>query len=226
MKALPNADVRGGAGELDPFKVQANFEALGQIIPDKVPLVTALPASPVDGQVVHYRPTGWASNDNDGVVWTCRYSIGAATAQKWQVLGGNPAVVQDTTVRTTVCATNIFSTPASHLIAGAPTLTVPATGVYDVTISGSMTQTTQTIAQINWVGLWINGTTTSVANVEQMALPQVFFGAYYMHTQLNKTIRVALTAGNVLEFRLQVWHSNTTLTVQNLFGRIMPVRLT
>lgn len=47
------------------------------------PLVTSLPVSPIDGQIIYYRASA-----SDGVIWQLRYNASSASAYKWEFIGG------------------------------------------------------------------------------------------------------------------------------------------
>ena len=98
--------------------------------------VTTLPSSPVDGQEVYYQSTtagtgGGASNSmaTVGAVWHLRYRSAASGSYKWEFVGGGQLSALQTAGLTTVTATT-YATDA-----GAPVITVPVAGDYDVTFS-------------------------------------------------------------------------------------------
>lgn len=49
-----------------------------------VPLVVALPTSPVDGQVIDY-----LANATDGIIWRLRYRAASVSPYKWEFVGGS-----------------------------------------------------------------------------------------------------------------------------------------
>lgn len=50
----------------------------------KVPLVTALPGSPIDGQEIYYQNADLAAQ---GILWHFRYNAGSASPYKWEAVG-------------------------------------------------------------------------------------------------------------------------------------------
>jgi len=95
--------------------------ALNSAAPSDV--VTALPGSPIDGQVIYY--TADATN---GVVWKLRYRSASASAYKWEYVGGNELSSIDLNSRTILtAAVTTFATYTS-----APSITAPLAGDYRV----------------------------------------------------------------------------------------------
>src|SRR5215831_13247400 len=96
------------------------------------PLVTALPASPGDGQEVILvdsttAPT-WA--------WRLRYAAGIGDANKWIYVGGTPMFNEVTTAEST------GSTAYIALATAGPTLTVPRAGDYMLALGFTMSLNT------------------------------------------------------------------------------------
>lgn len=89
-----------------------------------VPVVTALPGSPVDGQEIYL-----AADAANGVLWRLRYNAGSASAYKWEFLGGPP-------LWASVAASEIPALGATYvdMTTVGPTVTLPAGvgGDYDV----------------------------------------------------------------------------------------------
>lgn len=94
-----------------------------------VPVVTALPGSPVDGQEIYY-----AADAANGVLWRLRYNAGSASAYKWEFLGGPPLSASITTSET--APVGAFGNMATV----GPTVSVPAGigGDYDVVVGCRM----------------------------------------------------------------------------------------
>jgi len=87
------------------------------------PLVTSLPASPVDGQEVYFQ-----ADATNGIVWRLRYNAGSSSAYKWEFVGGSPLFAEVATEETTASTTYVA------LATAGPTLTLPRAGDYDVEI--------------------------------------------------------------------------------------------
>ena len=88
-------------------------------------ILTALPGSPIDGQVIYYN-----ADSTNGVVWQLRYRSASASAYKWEFIGGSPLVSTVVTSETTT------STSFTDLATVGPSITVPLAGDYDVEIGG------------------------------------------------------------------------------------------
>src|SRR4051812_20323941 len=90
-----------------------------------VPLVTSLPTSPVDGQVIDY-----LADATNGVVWHLRYRLASASIYKWEYVGG-PALVTETTP-----AGDDSTTSTTYVALATPTtLALPLAGDYDIETS-------------------------------------------------------------------------------------------
>lgn len=81
--------------------------------------VTALPASPVDGDMCVFQ-----ADATNGVYWLLRYRAGSASAYKWECVGGGPLVAEIDTSEATA------STTYADLATVGPSLTVPLAGDY------------------------------------------------------------------------------------------------
>lgn len=92
--------------------------------------VTALPASPVDGQEVYYLP-----DSTTPVVWHFRYRAGSPNLDKWEFLGGPPLVA---TVSTGETVTGTAYTTGQAATPG-PGITLPLNGSYDITVMATIT---------------------------------------------------------------------------------------
>jgi hypothetical protein len=88
------------------------------------PVVTSLPGSPTDGEVIFYQSSGMAT---DGLVWMLKYRAGSASTHKWECVGGSPLFIKDDGNRRTTSTTYV-DVPS----AGSPSITVPLAGDYDV----------------------------------------------------------------------------------------------
>jgi len=90
-----------------------------------VPLVSSLPTSPVDGQVIDF-----LADATNGVIWRLRYRAASASAYKWEFVGGSPLYALRTPPGNVTSGTYTDLTEAANQ----PTLTLPLAGDYDVQI--------------------------------------------------------------------------------------------
>lgn len=93
----------------------------------KVPVVTSLPGSPVDGQEVLY-----VSNGTTREKWHLRYDSGKAGSYKWEAIA---AVALENEVAGVAGVTATTYAGSGNI---GPSLTLPLAGVYDVEVSASM----------------------------------------------------------------------------------------
>lgn len=92
-------------------------------------LVSVLPASPYDGQVVAFQNAAMAAL---GIVWRLRYRAASASAYKWEFDGGSD-FYQFTDPAAEVVHTESFGT--SVAVSGAPTFTTPLAGDWKVDVA-------------------------------------------------------------------------------------------
>jgi hypothetical protein len=88
-----------------------------------VPLVSSLPASPIDGQVVDY-----LADATNGIIWRFRYRAASASAYKWEFVGG--ASLHNEVL--TASGENVTSTVYAAITTPGPSLTLPLAGDYDI----------------------------------------------------------------------------------------------
>lgn len=110
------ADDSVGAAEIIAGAVGTSELALGPTY------VTALPASPVDGQEVYY-----AADAANGVIWHLRYRAAASGSYKWDFLGG-PALQATVDNYETLAGSLSYR----DLATVGPTVTTPLAGDYTV----------------------------------------------------------------------------------------------
>jgi hypothetical protein len=72
---------------------------------ESVPLVSVLPPSPADGQVIDY-----VADSANGVIWRFRYRAASASTYKWELVGGSPLESANLTNAQTPGGGTFFST--------------------------------------------------------------------------------------------------------------------
>lgn len=134
--------------DVDPrlVAVEADVAALEAADPVYSPtaLVTSLPGSPTDGQIIYY-DTG-----TDGVVWQFRYDAASASSYKWQFIGGASLYAEVTTAEGTSSAT------FTDLATAGPTITLPSLAG-DFTIRWGATTSAGAVNGDAYFGLRIAG---------------------------------------------------------------------
>lgn len=99
--------------------------------PGGVPLVTALPSSPVDGQEIYLQTAAMATA---GVIWHLRYNASSSSPYKWECVGGPPLTTE---VEIGGTGGSTSSGTYGNLTGGTttgPDVVVPCAGVYDVQV--------------------------------------------------------------------------------------------
>ena len=85
-----------------------------------IPLVTILPANPVNGQEVYY-----LADATNGIIWHLRYRVDSPSTYKWEFVGGTP-------LWNAVSGGTIPAGASFVVVGGGPTITVPLAGDYIV----------------------------------------------------------------------------------------------
>lgn len=173
-------------------------------------LVTSLPSSPVDGQVIDY-----VADSTNGVVWRFRYRSASSSAYKWEFVGGAPL---DSYVATQQSTSAVGATVGL----GGPSVTVPFAGDYIVTGGALIAENTAG----NLAGFIFKGTgdsdvvwsSTYVYNT--LALANTFGSSASGIQHKNNQ-----TAGQVIEMRYAVSNASTVGYFSNRFMTVVPVRV-
>jgi len=110
------------------------------------PLVTVLPANPVDGQECYF-----LADDPNGVVWHLRYRAASSSAYKWEYIGGSSLMARvDADETVTAGGYNDPTTPG-------PQITLPLAGDYVYTFAATTYISGQTAATTAIVALSVGG---------------------------------------------------------------------
>jgi hypothetical protein len=172
------------------------------------PTVTALPASPVDGQQIYY-----LADATNGIVWHLRYRASSSSAHKWEHVGGGEVVLGPS---------GSIGTSSTSFVAftGAPTYAPPLPGDYRVQWGG--------FVQVS-VNVQLNMVFTIAKNGAPYADPQ--YSAQQVSTALwgggdtSKVVRLNdLLATDVLSIMVRVNSANNG-SFSNGWLNIKPVRV-
>lgn len=87
-----------------------------------IPLVTALPSNPTDGQECYY-----LADSANGILWHLRYRAASTSAYKWEVIGGATPLNGEVTIN----EGTVVSTTYTNLNSS---ITLPLAGDYDVEV--------------------------------------------------------------------------------------------
>lgn len=153
------------------------------------PVVTSLPTSPVDGQVIDY-----LADATNGILWTLKYVAAASGAYKWLYRGGSVMAhdLQATAGETTA------STTYTELTTTGPTLTAPLAG--DYMIGYGCQYFTDTAFAGNFSSLWL-GTSSVVANSSCGGTPDV---ANEVATAFRQRLLTGVSAAQEIRMRYLV----------------------
>lgn len=170
------------------------------------PIFTALPSSPVDGQVINYQ-----ADANNGVIWRFRYNAASVSSFKWEFIGGSSLSAGPAGDITTAATSYVAMT-------GGPTIVLPFSGDYDIELTTSHIAN-QASSGYSTSDVQANTTDTgpSVTFVFQNATGQAI--------DLFKSIRVnSLTVGQTLNVKVYCANGGSNRFV-NARLRIRPIRV-
>jgi hypothetical protein len=169
-------------------------------------LVTALPTSPVDGQIIYY-DTG-----TDGVVWQFRYDAASASSYKWQFIGGPPL-----TAYTAALDTRTANTYGDLAGGAGPSLTTPVAGEYLVEVAARLQHNTAN--QVSRMSFTIGAAAASDANsiLVRLAADELTFNT----DEQTQT----LAASDVLAAKYKNDTGVGTMSASRRRLRITPVRV-
>lgn len=120
------------------------------------PIISALPSSPFDGQVIAYQNAAMATL---GVVWELRYRAAASGSYKWEFMGGGSLYLYD--------SAQYNATQSSYGYAGTGQLVVPLAGDYEVSMSAGITTDNATANTEVWCGIGVGGSVSAAAEVNK-----------------------------------------------------------
>jgi microcystin-dependent protein len=173
------------------------------------PLVSALPASPIDGQECYLQTAAMAAV---GAVWRLRYRAASASAYKWESLGGAPLALEGQSASTTLASMTPFGTGT----------VLPCAGDYLMQFGGTYTRTNTA----EWLhiffdmsdgvksiqsGVWLRSTT---ANTPEQSLSLAMSGRV-----------LGAAAGGNWRLRLANSNASSTVSVSNGWYTITPIRV-
>ena len=170
------------------------------------PIVTALPASPANGDEVYYQPTSDVSYK-----WHLRYNAGSGNAQKWEFLGGSALAAGPSGSLTTASTLRVALT-------NGPTLTVPATGAYFVRWAIT---TSQGAAGVVQASAQPGRGTTGLSVTPLITLGQAQYDGVRAFAEQGE---VALTAGDVVQLLVFV-NTATNVSFSNGYLSLQPIRV-
>jgi hypothetical protein len=192
-----------------------DLEAALQQLLTPVGVVSSLPGSPVDGQIINYQNTAMASA---GVVWRFRYRAGSSSAYKWEFIGGPP-------FRAATGGTGNMVAASTWSGISGPSITVPLSGDYTVDHSSRLEGGSS--ASVNFgISLQIGSTFPQFTVFDA-------FTAYGYHSPGNtnfnlysNSVLTNLTASTVLTQVYYHTYSSTQILNQRLSRiSLLPIRV-
>lgn len=179
-----------------------------------IPLVTSLPASPVDGQEVYF-----LADATNGVTWHLRYRAGSTSGYKWEYLGGSPLTAAVDTSEQHPGANGTWQ----NLATNGPSIVLPLSGDY-FTEYTLQAQKTKAELQNCYIGPAIGDTSPGVnvgyADAVASVSPAGNIGGQY---RLN-----SLTGGTTLKLRYYAGNNSGTAPFMAFSQRrlaITPIRV-
>jgi len=172
-------------------------------------LVTSLPSSPVDGEIIDY-----LANSSNGIVWRFRYRAASASAYKWEFIGGGQLDSYITTQQSTSSTTTVG-------LSG-PSVTVPLAGDYLVTGGAIIAENTAG----NLAGFIFKGTGDSdVAWSSTYIYNTLALANTYGSSASGIQKKTAQSAGQSIEMRYAVSNASTIGYFSNRFMTVTPIRV-
>ena len=194
--------------ETDTDKVLI-YNGSAWVMPGTSTLVTSLPASPVDGQIIDY-----VADSTNGVVWRFRYRAASSSAYKWEFIGGGTLDSYVATQQSTSSTTTIG-------LSG-PSVTVPFAGDYLVTGGGILANNTAG----NLVGFIFKGTGDSdVVWSSTYVFNALAIANTYGSSASGIQKKTGQTASQVIEMRYTTSNASTIGYCQNRFMTVTPIRV-
>ena len=198
------SDAAAGVASRRTLGTGALQAAPGSSIPT---FVSALPGSPVDGQVVYYQSAAMAT---DGVVWALRYRSAAAGSYKWEFVGGSVWGLE-------VEGTGGYNS-ASPIDTGAPVgpgRTPPLAGDYEFAWGANFYAAAATNVQAHIVRM-SDAVSMIAINCSSPASNQAYTFARHA--------RITVVAAGV-EYRMRYVGTAATTNTRERFLRIVPIRV-
>ena len=171
-------------------------------------LVSTLPGSPTDGQIVHYQSAAMAAL---GIIWAFRFK---QSTNKWEFVGGPPLTGQAAGGTLFAAAVGTWANPHAGSIVD---ITVPLGGDYWIESSMQILSSAGGIANFSPV-LGVGGSGVSPFNVGL----SMASGAYY--TQFARGVMSAVPAASVIRNRYYI-NQTTNLTIAGVVMSVLPIKV-
>lgn len=197
---------------VDVRTVTDRVRAIEQRLAYNVPIVSALPSSGIDGQIIRFQSAAMATL---GIVWEFRYRSGLT--YPWEFVGGGSWFVQIITAETTA------STTYADLATVGPSITMPLKGEYEVSWGASVDFTAITTNRVARVGLSNAGGTPADADSIRSGHPNI--ASLTQSHQKADTVAIA-AAGDVLKMQYKAASAGTdTARYASRFMAVTPLHV-
>ena len=170
-------------------------------------VVTSLPGSPTDGQVVYYVADG-----TNGVVWQLRYRSASTSSYKWEFVGG-PQLISSVEANQ-----NRANAAYGDLGTVGPSITVPLAGDYIINIG--FTGNNGNAGQLARMSYAIGGSAAADAD-SVFYLTSVAAGNFATVTRPKLKTAIAANSAIVAKYRTD----GVSVFFQDRFMEITPVRV-
>jgi hypothetical protein len=180
------------------------------------PLVSVLPASPVDGQECIY-----LADATKGILWHLRYRTASTSPYRWEYIGGSTLRVESVggiDWNTTEQTASIFATT---LPTPGPAITVPLAGEYSCQVRAMVEQTGAGGAPALFVYAPGDGSTRGWNNAEAV----LYTGVAGAGSELTGERMRTLTAGSVVEARYATSNASYPAAFYNRSLYVRPIRV-
>lgn len=192
------------------------------------PIVTALPASPINGQECYFQSatagTGGGTTNtmaDVGAVWHLKYRSAAAGSFKWEFVGGATLSHQNGGGSTTTPVAFTTYAPSSWT---SPTVKVPLAGSYNYSLIVNMASQTSGSSTVNYQNM-VGSTTGALISQQQPVTPVNLFGTLYVGGRCGLDSGGNLVAGETLSYQQSSFSAGNAITVGHVRIEATPVRV-
>lgn len=183
-----------------------------------VPLVSALPVAPIDGQEIYFQTVAMAA---DGICWHLRYNAASSSLYKWEFIGGS--ALENDSMGTYNLALNNAPQNSFFLSPDAKGVAIPLAGTYEVAQG-------VTVSPSSACGVAI-ALYAPAGNGLEAAAPSV--NTSWGYTSLANTYMTIVQRRRVImttpvTFQTTYWQngaSNSSVTRQGWWMTVTPVRV-
>ena len=199
----------------DPADVPTDMQELADRLETVLPTIgagygTSLPGSPTDGQEYILVDSTTAPTYQ----WRFRYNAGSSQTEKWEFVGGAPALSTVATLEGTTSATYAALTTAG------PSIVIPQAGVYAIELGAQFEVSGGSGVAASYMSYDIGATGAVDADGAFISLAQAAYTLNAVKAQRKTLTAVTLTA------KYRRLSGSATARFIDRFMRVTPVRVT